>query len=219
MPQLKVYDGVDWVPTAMGAQGLLGLQGTLGLEGVYLIASTPPITPPTGKAWLDTVENRLAIFDGTSWFEPYGNLTGIQGLEGIQGFGYDQLQGTQGLFGLQGIQGITGIGAIGALGTNTGTTYTPVIGDANTIMTFNNAAAIAITIPTNDSVAYALHTQLTFVWDTGAGQPTISAVTPATTTIISIGAAEAAPKLRVKNSVATAMKLATDRWVIAGDIE
>ena len=100
----------------------------------------------------------------------------------------------------------------------TGTTFTPALSDANNIVTLNNAASIAVTIPTNASVAYTIGTQLTFAWITGAGQPTISAVTPGTTTIISTGATSASPKLRVANSVATAIKIATDIWLVTGDI-
>ena len=100
----------------------------------------------------------------------------------------------------------------------TGTTYTPVLTDANALVTLNNASAISVTIPTNASVAYTIGTQLNFAWITGAGQPTISAVTPGTTTIISTGATSASPKLRVANSVATAIKIATDIWLVTGDI-
>ena len=100
----------------------------------------------------------------------------------------------------------------------TGTIYTPVLTDANALVTLNNASAISVTIPTNASVAYTIGTQLTFAWITGAGQPTISAVTPGTTTIISTGATSASPKLRVANSVATAIKIATDIWLVTGDI-
>jgi len=105
-----------------------------------------------------------------------------------------------------------------SINVQTGTTFTPVLSDAASIVTLNNASAIAVTIPTNAVVAYAIGSQLNFVWRTGAGQPTITAVTPATTTIISTGASAIAPKLRVANSVATAIKIATDVWLVTGDI-
>ena len=102
--------------------------------------------------------------------------------------------------------------------TQTGTTYTPVLSDNGQIVTLNNASAISVTIPTNASVAYPIGAQITFAWITGAGQPTISAVTSGTTTILSTGATAASPKLRVVNSTATAVKLATDSWIVIGDI-
>jgi hypothetical protein len=55
-------------------------------------------------------------------------------------------------------------------------------------------------------------------WLTGAGQPTIGAVTPGTTTVISTGATSATPKLRVANSMATALKIAANSWIVTGDI-
>jgi hypothetical protein len=85
-------------------------------------------------------------------------------------------------------------------------------------VTLNNASAISVTIPTNASVAYPIGTQISFAWVTGAGQPTISAVTPGTTTVLSVGAVAASPKLRVTNSVATAIKIATDSWLVTGDV-
>jgi hypothetical protein len=101
----------------------------------------------------------------------------------------------------------------------TGTTFTPALSDAASIVSLNNAAAISVTIPTNASVAYQVGTELIFVWITGAGQPTISAVTPGTTTILSVGTTTASPKLRAVNSWAIAKKLATDLWVVWGDLD
>lgn len=105
-----------------------------------------------------------------------------------------------------------------ALNAQTGTTYTPVLTDGNnTLVTLSNAAAIATTIPTNASVAYPIGTQITFI-QIGAGQVTISAVTPGTTTITSTGATSASPKLRTQYSSASAVKVATDAWYVIGDI-
>jgi len=104
------------------------------------------------------------------------------------------------------------------INTQTGTTFTPALSDNGKIVTLNNAAAISVTIPTDASVDYPIGAQITFAWITGAGQPTISAVTPGTTTILSTGATSTAPKLRVANSTATAVKLAINNWLVLGDI-
>jgi hypothetical protein len=96
--------------------------------------------------------------------------------------------------------------------------YTTVLGDNGYLLSMNNAATQAFSIPTNASVAYPVGAQISFVWITGAGQPTISAVTSGTTTILSTGATSTAPKLRVVNSAATAVKIATDIWLVTGDI-
>ena len=105
-----------------------------------------------------------------------------------------------------------------SVNTQTGTTYTTVASDAAALITLNNASAITASIPTNASVAYATGTQINFAWITGAGQPTIQAVTGGTTTILSTGATSTAPKLRVVNSVATAIKIDTDKWLVTGDL-
>ena len=104
------------------------------------------------------------------------------------------------------------------INTQTGTSYTTGLTDNGDIVTLNNASAITVSIPTNASVAYPIGAQITFAWITGAGQPTIQAVTSGTTTILSTGATSTAPKLRAVNSTATAVKLATDTWLVMGDI-
>lgn len=99
----------------------------------------------------------------------------------------------------------------------TGTTYTTVASDAAAVVTLSNASAIAVSIPTNASVPYAIGSQINFI-QIGAGQVTISATTPATTTIASNAGTPASPKLRVQYSSATAIKVATDTWYVVGDI-
>jgi hypothetical protein len=82
----------------------------------------------------------------------------------------------------------------------------------------NNAATQQFNIPTDATFNFAIGTEINFVWITGAGQPTIGATTPGTTTVISTAAVPATPKLRVANSAATAIKLAANSWLVVGDI-
>jgi|LauGreDrversion2_3_1035106.scaffolds.fasta_scaffold11234_2 hypothetical protein len=96
--------------------------------------------------------------------------------------------------------------------------YTFVSGDEGNIFSMNNAATQAFTIPTDATFNFAVGTEINVFWITGAGQPTISAVTPATTTVISTGATSATPKLRVANAGATCKKLAANSWIVFGDI-
>ena len=91
-----LWNGSAWdnVTTTLGPQGIQGVQGTTGLQGLqgtYTVSSTVPISPATGNTWLNTNTGRLYIYDGTSWFEPYNNLTGASGTNGVQG-----IQGTYG---------------------------------------------------------------------------------------------------------------------------
>jgi hypothetical protein len=105
-----------------------------------------------------------------------------------------------------------------SINANTATTYTFVLTDNGKLVTSNNASAQTLSIPTNASVAFPIGTQINVAWITGAGQPTINAVTSGTTTVLSTGATSTAPKLRVANSVATCIKIATDTWLVTGDI-
>ena len=105
-----------------------------------------------------------------------------------------------------------------SINANTSTTYTFVLADNGKLVTSNNASAQTLSIPTNASVAFPVGTQINVAWITGAGQPTIQAVTSGTTTILSTGATSTAPKLRVVNSVASCVKIATDTWLVTGDV-
>ena len=96
--------------------------------------------------------------------------------------------------------------------------YTFVTGDEGNIFSMNNAASVQFNIPTDATFNFAIGTEIHFVWITGAGQPTIGATTPATTTILSTGATAVTPKLRVVNSAATAIKLAANSWLVVGDL-
>jgi hypothetical protein len=81
----------------------------------------------------------------------------------------------------------------------------------------SSASALTFSIPTNASVAYTVGTQLNVI-QIGAGQVTIAALTPGTTTVTSTGATSASPKLRTQYSQATCIKVATDIWYVVGDI-
>ena len=96
--------------------------------------------------------------------------------------------------------------------------YTFASGDEGNIFSMNNAATQQFNIPTDATFNFAVGTEINVFWITGAGQPTIGAVTPGTTTVISTGATSATPKLRIANSGATCKKLAANSWIVFGDI-
>jgi len=92
----------------------------------------------------------------------------------------------------------------------TGTTYAPVLTDADKMITLDNASAITVTIPANASVAFPVGTKLNFM-QVGAGVPTIAITTDtlnvdATYTKVIAG----------QWSVATAWKKSATVWVIFG---
>jgi hypothetical protein len=102
--------------------------------------------------------------------------------------------------------------AMVAINAQTGTTYTTVLTDDGKLVTCDNAASIALTIPPNGTVAYGIGTQIN-VMQLGAGQVTITA--GAGVTLRSAGS-----KLKTNGqyAVATCCKIATDTWVVIGNL-
>ena len=96
--------------------------------------------------------------------------------------------------------------------------YTFAAGDEGQLYSMNNAGSVQFNIPVDATYNFAIGTEFNVFWITGAGQPTIGATTPATTTVISTGATSATPKLRVANSGATIKKLAANSWIVFGDL-
>ena len=98
-----------------------------------------------------------------------------------------------------------------AINAQTGTTYTTVLTDDGKLITADNAASIALTIPPNSSVAYGIGTQLN-IMQLGAGVVTITAGSGVT--LRSNGT-----KLKTNGqyAVATCCKIAADTWVVVGN--
>jgi hypothetical protein len=108
--------------------------------------------------------------------------------------------------------------ALGQLTLNaqTGTTYTFVLTDnRNKLITASNASAQTYTIPTNASVAFPIGSTINVI-AIGTGQVTIQG--NGGVTVASTGATATAPKLRVRYSAATLIKVGTDSWYVVGDL-
>lgn len=123
--------------------------------------------------------------------------------------------GSTGSAGATGSTGVTGPGGVDAINAQTGTTYTLVLADKDSLVTASNASAITVTIPPNSSVAYAVG-DLVNVIQKGAGQVTFAQ--GAGVTIRSTGATATAPKLRAQYSSATCIYEGSDIWYVVGDI-
>ena len=103
------------------------------------------------------------------------------------------------------------------VGTANTTDYTAVLADQYQVLQImNKATAIAFKIPTDASVAFPVGTALT-VLNIGAGLLTISAVTPGTTTVLSVGAVPASPTVAQYKS-AVCIKTAANTWYVVGAI-
>lgn len=98
-----------------------------------------------------------------------------------------------------------------AINPQTGTSYTLVLADAGKLVTLSNAAAIALTIPQNASVAFPVGTQIDLA-QIGAGQVTVGG---AGVTIQSEGSMV---KLYRQYSGGTLIKRATDTWLLIGNL-
>jgi hypothetical protein len=104
-----------------------------------------------------------------------------------------------------------------SINTQSGTTYTVVAADQfQVLVRATNAAAKTFDIPTDATLDYPIGTAITFL-NSGAGDLTIDAVTPATTTITSAAAVPAAPVVG-QHKAATAIKLAADAWTVVGAV-
>jgi RNase P/RNase MRP subunit p29 len=93
----------------------------------------------------------------------------------------------------------------------TGTTYTLVLADNGKIVELSNTAAIALTVPTNATVAFPIGVQIQLL-QTNTGQVTVAGTSGVTV--------NASPGLKIRGqwSSATLVKRATDTWVLLGDI-
>jgi hypothetical protein len=154
------------------------------------------------------------VFD----FYETGNIgatgpTGATGATGPAGAtGPTGPTGPTGLTGPTGPTGATGVGNIAGFNTQTGTTYTLVIGDLSDIVTLDNASAITLTVPPS---VFSANDQVHVV-QYGAGQ--VSFAQGAGVTILSTGATTTAPKLRANKSAATVICTASNTFLIVGDI-
>ena len=99
-----------------------------------------------------------------------------------------------------------------AINAQTGTTYTTVLADGGKLVTLSNSSAINLTIPPNSSVAYPVGTKLDFA-QLGAGQVTVVAGSGVTVN------SSLSLKLRTQFSPASCIKVATDTWLLIGDLE
>jgi hypothetical protein len=103
------------------------------------------------------------------------------------------------------------------VGTANTVDYTAVLADQYQVLeVMNKATAIAFKIPTDASVAFPVGTALT-VLNIGVGTCTISAVTPGTTTVLSVGAVAASPTVAQYKS-AVCIKTAANTWYVVGGV-
>jgi len=97
------------------------------------------------------------------------------------------------------------------LNNQTGTTYTLAASDAGDLITLTNASPIALTIPTNATVAFAIGTQITIA-QSGVGKVTVAGAVGVT-----VNSADGYLSLRNQYSAGTLIKTNTNNWILIGD--
>ena len=102
---------------------------------------------------------------------------------------------------------------IHSVNTQTGTSYTLVLGDANGLVDTDNASANTVTVPPNSSVTFPVGTQVLVVQQ-GAGQTTIVAGSG-----VSLRAKDGLKLAGGSYAGATLVKRATDDWYVIGSLE
>ena len=103
--------------------------------------------------------------------------------------------------------------AMVAINAQTGTTYSVVLSDDGKLITCDNASSIALTIVPNSSVAFGIGTQIN-VMQLGAGTVTITAGSGVT-----LRSDGSKLKTNAQYAVATCLKIASDTWVVVGNLK
>ena len=91
-------------------------------------------------------------------------------------------------------------------------TYTLVLADAHKLVTCNKATGFTVTIPPNSSVAFETGDQVNLM-QLGAGQVTVAAGAGVT-----LRSAGSLVKTSAQYAVATLVKIASDEWVLLGNL-
>ena len=103
--------------------------------------------------------------------------------------------------------------AMVSINAQTGTTYSVVLSDDGKLITCDNASSIALTIVPNSTVAFGIGTQIN-VMQLGAGTVTITAGSGVT-----LRSAGSKLKTDAQYAVATCLKIASDTWVVVGNLK
>jgi hypothetical protein len=220
---------------ATGATGVTGPTGATGAQAypVNFLGSVAdfaslPTGPTADDSYLTLDTGDVYFWDGAAWDDlgPILGPTGPQGPTGPTG----PTGAASTVTGPTGSEGPTGpTGPTGAASTVTGPTgpqgdwdtaqsieeqvdnYTLSLSDAGKLLKINKSTTVQVTIPAESAVAFGTGQRIDFV-QYGTGQ--VSFVGAAGVTVRSTPTSS----LRTQYSVASAIKIGTDEWLITGDL-
>lgn len=222
---LTPSNGEAWIVAATAVGAWVGQENSIA---AYVDSAWLFLTPKEGwKTWIKD-EASTALFNGTSWTNnPNGggsindgsNLgagTGIHAGISSDELTFKSLVAGSGIGISSDANEITLTSSAGAalseLNSQTGTTYTPVLGDAGKVVEMNNASSNTLTVPPNSSVAFSIGTTLV-VRQMGTGQTTIAEGSGVT-----IRNPHGTLNISAQYGWITLHKRDTDEWCIEGNL-
>jgi hypothetical protein len=199
--------------TNLGAQAVLTTAAPLALTagGTGTTSAVGALTNLGAQAALTTAAPLALTAGGTGTTSAVGALTNL-GAQAALTTASPLALTLGGSGSTSAVGALTNIGAAPlslTLNAQTGTTYTLVLTDNGKLITLSNASAIAVTVPTNASVAFPIGSQI-LLNQLGVGQVTVSG---ASVTFNSKNGL----KTSGQYAVICLIKIATDTWVLSGD--
>jgi hypothetical protein len=216
---LSIIGGTNVTTTVSAPDSAGATTVTINSSGIANIVEDT--SPQLGGA-LDAQSNNITslgtinthtIPGGTGTFALTSDITGISNVveDTTPQLGGDLDLNSNDITGTGNVD-ITGtVVAQSTLNTQTGTTYTLVLTDASKLVTLNNASAITLTIPPNSSVAFPVGTKVDLC-QLGAGTVTVAEGAGVTVN------ATPTKDFRAQYSAASCIKIATDEWILVGDL-
>jgi hypothetical protein len=141
--------------------------------------------------------------NGGIWTPIAAGATGPTGPQGVLG--------STGPTGPQGVTGPQGDWSTAQVVSTQSTSFTVALTDAGKILKCDSGAAFVATIPTDAAVLFSIGQKIDFL-QYGAGQLTVEGDTGVTVRSTPTN------KLRTQYSVASAIKIAENEWILVGDL-
>ncbi len=172
-------------------------------SGGISVGSTPPSQPAAGDAWFDSDDGALYVW--------YDDAVGSPSAQWVQVKSNSALEASL-LTRVSALESAATVGEFNVQAAKTAA-YTLGNGDQNDLVQMNTATAVILSVPTDATYNFPIGTKIEIL-QVGAGQVTVAAVTPGTTTVNGTPGL----KLRAQWSHAVLIKRAANTWVLTGDL-